>query len=129
MLSKSDLTKILCKYPELIEHGFTIRECNTNLYGQEVDILMEDRFKKKLVVQVRTDPIKEEHLGDILSYQEAILSGKAPNVNVMLIAIKIPPHLQKTFDHNGVIWKEITLFQIEEHLDSKGDMELMKLLK
>ncbi|MGB2630490.1 MAG: hypothetical protein WBD24_02095 [Candidatus Omnitrophota bacterium] len=129
MLSKRDLIRILCKYPELVEHGYTVRECNADLYGQEVDMLMEDQFRKKLVVQVRTDPIKEENLGEVLSYQEAILSGEAPNVSVMLIAIKIPPHLQKTFDHNGVAWKEVTLFQIEEHLSSKGDMELLKLLK
>jgi hypothetical protein len=94
-----------------------------------VDILLEDRFGKKLVVQVRTDPIKEEHLGEVLSYQEAILSGKASNVSVMLVAIKIPPHLQKTFDHNGVAWKEVSLFQIEEHLAGKGDMEMLKLLE
>ncbi|MGD2279074.1 MAG: hypothetical protein PVH45_03135, partial [Candidatus Omnitrophota bacterium] len=96
MLSRENFESILCRYPELIEHGFTVKECHGSLYGQDVDILLEDRFGKKLVVQVRTDPIKEEHLGEVLSYQEAILSGKASNVSVMLVAIKIPPHLQKT---------------------------------
>ncbi|MFQ5952400.1 MAG: hypothetical protein ACE5JK_03240 [Candidatus Omnitrophota bacterium] len=128
MLSKAGLVKILCKYPELIEHGFTVKGCDTSLYDQGVDILLGDQFNKKLAVQVRTDPIKEEHLGEILSHQEAILSGEDPNLNVMLVAIKIPPHLQKTFDHNGVAWKEITLFQMEEHLTSKGDVEMLELL-
>ncbi len=129
MLSIKDFKDILSKYPELIDPALTFKARDTNLYDLPVDILFEDKYRKRLVVQVKTAVIEKEHLGEVLAYKEAILSAEAPNVSVMLVANKIPPHLQKTCEHNGVAWKEINLFQIEEHLAKKGDMKLLKLLK
>jgi len=128
MLSKDNFMKILSKYPELVEPGLVLKGCQINLYGQEVDMLFEDQFKKRVVVQVKTSPIEEEHVGEMVSYQNVILSGEAPDISVMLVADKVPAHLQKTFEHNGITWKEISMFQIREHLISRNDGEMLGLL-
>ncbi len=128
MLSKKFLEDILCKYPELIDPGCTVRDRGVNLYGQEVDILLEDRAGKRTAVQVKASPIEKEHVGEIVSYQNAILAGEAPDVSVMMVSDKVPPHLQTAFEHNGVAWKEITRFQIKEHLSKRNDREMLGLL-
>ncbi|MFH1552912.1 MAG: hypothetical protein ABID83_04675 [Candidatus Omnitrophota bacterium] len=128
MISKKLFEDILYKYPELIDAGLVPRGRHVNLYDQMVDILFVDRFKKKLVVQVRTSPIEKEHIGEIVSYQKAVLSGEAPDVSFMLVADKVPPHLKTAFEHKGVAWKEITVFQIREHLTKRNDTEMLELL-
>jgi RecB family endonuclease NucS len=126
MISKSVLEDILCKYPELIEPGFKIKARHVEVYGQEVDILMVDEFNKRLAVQVRVTPIKNEHIGEIVAHQEEILSGEATDINVMVVADKIPSHLQKALEHSSVAWKEITLSQIKEHLTSRNDNQMLE---
>jgi hypothetical protein len=129
MISKKIFEDILCKYPELIEPGYAVKGRNVDLYGQQVDILMEDKFKKRLIVQVRTTPIENTHVGEIISHQEEILSGEASDISVMLVADKVPGHLQTTLEHSGVAWKEVTTFHIKEHLNKAGDAEMLKLLE
>ena len=113
MISRKDYEDILCKYPELIEPGFNVRGRHVELYAQEVDILLEDQFNKRLIVQVRTSPIEKEHIGEVVSHQNEILSGEATDISVMLVADKIPPHLQTALEHSGVAWKEVTTSQIK----------------
>ena len=121
MLTKTKLANILWKYPELIAPGLTMRERDIILHGQEIDILAADKYKKRFAIQVRVSPIASEHAADIISRQNAILSGEAPDVSMLVVADKIPPHLKKTFEHNGIAWKEISEFQVREHLAKKND--------
>lgn len=121
MYTKAQFESILCKYPELISPGLTVRERDFVLYGQTVDILAVDKYKKRFAIQVRVSPIASEHAAEIISHQNAILSGDAPDVSMLVVSDKIPPHLQKTFEHNGIAWKEISEFQVREHLAKKND--------
>ncbi|RKY41556.1 MAG: hypothetical protein DRP85_05800 [Candidatus Makaraimicrobium thalassicum] len=125
MISKNNLEEILVKYPELIEPGLVSRGRHVDLYGQEVDILFEDKSGKRLAVQVLAAPIRGEHVGEMVSYQNAILTGEALDISVMLVADKVPPHLQTAFRHNGVTWKEIPGFKIKEHLDKRNDAGML----
>ncbi len=125
MISKNVLEDVLFKYPELIEPGLTPRARHLDLYGLEVDILFEDEFKKRVAVLVRTAPIEKEHTAEVASYRNTVLSSEAPDVSLMLVSDKVPPHLQRTIEHNGVAWKEITAFQIKEFLKKKNDTELL----
>lgn len=128
MVTKSVFEDILCKYPELIEPGFSVKGRHVELYGQEVDILLVDKFKKRLAVQVRVSPIENEHLGTMVSNQEKILSGEAGDITVMMVSDKIPPRLQTTLEHNSVAWKEITVSQIKEHLTARNDTGMLRVL-
>jgi|HubBroStandDraft_1064217.scaffolds.fasta_scaffold516800_1 hypothetical protein len=43
----------------------------------------------------------------------------------MLIGTRVPPNLQKSLDHHGIAWKEITSADLVNFLDSKYDVELL----
>jgi RecB family endonuclease NucS len=129
VISKNDLENILCKYPELIDPELTLKGRNVNVLNQAVDILYEDKYDKKLAVQVRIAPIEKEHVGEIISHQEEIISGEVTDVSVMLVSDKVPEHLQTMLKHSGVAWKEINHFQIKEHLQKKNDAELLALFE
>ena len=129
MISKNIFEDILCKYPELIEPDLVLKNRHVSLHGQEVDLLFEDKFRKKLAVIVKTYPIEVEHVGEILSYENIILLDEDPSVSILVVSDKMPSHLQKTLDHNGIAWKEITTFQIKEHLTSRNDTKMLESLE
>jgi len=124
-MKESDFESILAKYPDIIEDGLILIGRQKTIYGRRMDLLFEDRFKRQLIVELKAGPIKDEHIGQILSYEGMLLSADNPDIRVMLIGIRVPPNIKKSLDHHGVAWKEITISQIKEFLSSKGDSELI----
>jgi hypothetical protein len=121
MIREKDFEDILCKYPELIEEGLVLKGRQVTLYGRRMDILFEDRFKRRLIVELKSGPIKDEHIGQILSYEGILLSGEDPTIRVMLIGTRVPPNIQRSLDHHGIGWKEITLSALKEFIKEKRD--------
>lgn len=128
MISKKTYMDILCRYPELVEPGLSLRGRNTSVYDHPVDILFDDKYGSRWVVQVRTAPIEDEMLGAQLSNQMGNLENEAPDIHFLFVADKIPRNLQEKLQHEGISWKEIELFQIKEHLKSNNDKELLEAL-
>jgi hypothetical protein len=120
MLEK-DFEDIICKYPELIEDDLKLIDRQLTIYGRRIDLLFEDRFKRKLIVELKAGPIKDEHTGQILSYEGTFLSDNDPTIRVMLIGTRVPPNLQKSLDHHGIAWKEINFSFLKGFLKGKGD--------
>jgi len=125
-MKESDFESMLAKYPDAIEDGLILVGRQVTVYGRRMDLLFEDRFKRKLIVELKAGPIKDEHIGQILSYEGMLISADSPDIRVMLIGTRVPPNIKKSLDHHGVAWKEITAPQIKEFLSSKGDGELMR---
>jgi len=128
MITRDQFLEILCKYPELIDQGYKCHGRDVDLYGLKADMLLVDKYKKRLAVHVRTAPIEQEQIGAIVSCQEAVLSDEAGDINVMLVSDKVPVHLQTALEHSGVAWREINHFQIKELLTKKNDTELLKTI-
>lgn len=128
MISEKYFEDIICKYPGLIEDELTFKERQLTIYGRRMDVLFEDKFKRKLIVELKIGPIKDEHIGQILSYEGMLLSADDPTVRVMLVGNRVPPNIRKSLDHHGIAWKEITLACIKNYLSDKGDSEMLKLL-
>lgn len=126
MFSEKEFEDIICKYPELIEEGLILTGHQLTLYGRRMDILFEDKFKRKLIIELKIGPIKDEHIGQILSYEGMILSADDPTIRVMLVGNRVPPNIQKSLDHHGIAWKEISIFRLKEFLLSRGDKEFLK---
>jgi hypothetical protein len=112
---------ILCKYSELIEDGLIFKGRQIIKFGRRIDILFEDKFKRELLVELKSGPIKDEHIGQILSYEGMLLSADDPTIRIMLIGTRVPPNLQKSLDHHGIIWKEITYGKLESFIKTKND--------
>ncbi|HPR74332.1 MAG TPA: hypothetical protein PLX41_11805 [Bacteroidales bacterium] len=129
MVHEKDFEDIIAKYPELIEDGLTLKGRQVPLYGRRMDLLFEDKFKRKLIVELKIGPIKDAHIGQILSYEGMLLSAEDPTIRVMLIGNRVPPNIKRSLDHHGIAWCEITLMSLKEFLIAKNDTEFLSLFE
>ncbi|MCX5726897.1 MAG: endonuclease NucS [Candidatus Saganbacteria bacterium] len=127
MIAEKYFEDIICKYPDLIEEGLTFKERQLTIYGRRMDVLFEDKFKRKLIIELKVGPIKDEHIGQILSYEGMLLSADDPTIRVMLVGNRVPPNIRKSLDHHGIAWKEITSACMKGYLSDKNDSEMLKL--
>lgn len=127
MLSERIFEDILVKYPELIENKLRFIGRQVNHFGKRIDILFEDRFKEKLIIELKKDNLDRNALSQVMEYEGYILSEKDPSARVMLIANRIPLNLKKAMDHHGIEYKEITNKQLFEFLE-KRDQQLLNII-
>ena len=128
MIHEKDFEDIICKYPELIEDGLTFKGRQITLYGRRMDILFEDKFKRKLIIELKIGPIKDAHIGQILSYEGMLLSDDDPSIRVMLVGNRVPPNIQRSLDHHGIAWQEITFSYLRTFLEEKQDTTFLSLM-
>jgi len=128
-MKESDLESVLAKYPDLIEAGLILRGRQVTVYGRRMDLLFDDEHKRKLIVELKAGPIKDEHIGQILSYEGMLLSADNPDIRVKLVGTRVPPNIRKTLDHHGIGWKEIKLTSLKEFLANKGDNQFDNLFE
>jgi len=129
MLFEKNFEDIIAKYPELIEDDLTLKGRQVTLYGRRMDLLFEDKFRRRLIVELKIGPIKDVHIGQVLSYEGMLLSGEDPTIRVMLIGNRVPPNIQRSLDHHGIAWCEITLSYLKEFLLNKNDEEFLNLFE
>ena len=128
-MKESDLESVLAKHPDLIEAGLILTGRQVTVYGRRMDLLFDDEHKRKLIVELKAGPIKDEHIGQILSYEGMLLSADNPDIRVKLVGTRVPPNIQKTLDHHGIGCKEIKLASIKEFLANKGDHQFDHLFE
>ncbi|MFA7059569.1 MAG: DUF4268 domain-containing protein [Pedobacter sp.] len=116
---------ILCRYPALIENDLKFINRQINVGGKFADLLFEDRFGQKLVIELKKGVIKREHIAQLLDYEGHFLAPDNPNVRVMLIGNRVPPNLRKSLDHHGFEWMEIAEVTLKQHLQEANDIELL----
>jgi RecB family endonuclease NucS len=75
---------ILAKYPELIEKGLEMKGRQVSMYGRRMDLIFEDVSKRKLIVELKVGPIKDQHIGQVMFYEGMLLSADDPSIRIML---------------------------------------------
>jgi RecB family endonuclease NucS len=128
-MKESDLESIFAKYPDLIEDGLILKGRQVTVYGRRMDLLFDDKHKRQVIVELKAGPIKDEHIGQILSYEGMLLSADNPDIRVKLVGTRIPPNIEKALDHHGIGRKEIKLAAIKEFLADKGDHQFDHLFE
>lgn len=118
---------ILAKYPELIEDGLELKGRQVSMYGRRMDLLFEDTFQRKLIIEIKAGPIKDQHIGQVMSYEGMLLSADDPSIRVMLIGTRVPPNIRRALDHHGIAWKEISMSRILAHLRGRDDSAILGL--
>lgn len=129
MITEKVFEDIICKYPELVEEGLTFKARQVRLYGKIMDVLFEDRFKDKLIVELKVGPIDRKHVGQVMEYEGGVLNVEEPTARIMLVGNRVPPNLQKALDHHGVEWKEIAFASLKDFLRKKNDTEMLGLFE
>jgi hypothetical protein len=127
MFYEKDFEDIICKYPELIEDDLKFIGRQVTLYGRRMDVLFEDRFKRNLIIELKAGPIKDEHIGQILSYEGMLLSADDPSIRVMLVGTRVPPNIQRSLDHHGIAWREVPHSKLKAFITEKNDQLFLKL--
>lgn len=127
MLSERLFEDILVKYPELIEDRLKFLGRQVTHFGKRIDILFEDRFKEKLIIELKKDNLDRNALSQIMEYEGYILSEKDPSARVMIIANRIPLNPKKAMDHHGIEYKEITYKYLMEFLEQKDEQLLNEI--
>lgn len=127
MIKEVDFEDIICCYPELIEDGLTFIGRQISIYGRRMDILFRDRYKRQLIIELKAGPIKDQHIGQILLYEGKLLSVDDPSIRVMLVGTRVPPNIQKSLDHHGIAWKEITYSILRKFLEEKKYEQFISL--
>jgi hypothetical protein len=105
---------VLQRYPELIEEGLMFSGRQVSLGEKFVDLLFEDGFGQKSIVELKKGIIKREHIAQLLDYEGHFLSDDNPNKRVMLIENRVPINLRKSLDHQ---WLPVSAFP-HRHLSS-----------
>jgi hypothetical protein len=123
---EKDFEDILSSNPELIEDGLRLLGRQVSLKGKFADLVFEDRFGQKLVIELKKGIIKREHVAQLLDYEGYFLSPDDPNIRVMLIGNRVPPNLRRSLDHHGIEWKEIRVTTLIEHLRNNRNDDLLK---
>ena len=108
MFSEKEFEDILVQYPDLIEPNLKLIGRQVRYFGKRIDILFEDKFKEKLIIELKKDNLTRDALSQVLEYEGYILSEKDPTARVMLIANRIPLNLKKAMEHHGIEYKEFT---------------------
>lgn len=116
---------VLAKYPILIEDGLVLQDRQVTIYGRRMDLLFKDALGRQLIIELKAGPIKDEHIGQIMSYEGSLLSHGNPDLRIMLVGTRVPPNIQRSLDHHGIAWKEITFAVLQKHLQSVGDEDLL----
>jgi len=124
MLSEKLFEDALVKYPELIEKNLKLIGRQVTHFGKRIDILFEDRFKEKLIVEIKIDNLQRNALSQVMEYEGYILSEKDPSARVMIVANRIPLNLKKAMDHHGIEYKEITHKHLLEFLEKRDEQLL-----
>ena len=120
-MKEIDLENILAKYPDLIEQGLRLIERQKTVYGRRMDLLFEDINKRKLIIELKSGPILDKHIGQIMAYEGGTLSDKEQDIRIMLIGTRVPPNFRKALDYHGIAWKEINFSYLKSFLKNKGD--------
>lgn len=128
MFSEKNFEDIICKYPELIERGLIFKGRQISIYGKRIDILFEDKFGQKLIIELKIGPIDREHIGQVMEYEGEVLSEEEPTARIMLVGNRVPPNLQRALSHHGIEWKEVSLAQLRDFLETKNDKEFCSLV-
>jgi predicted RecB family endonuclease len=121
MLREKHFEDIICKYPELIEENLKFKGRQIRVHGKIMDILFEDKFGQKLIVELKAGSIDRKHIGQVMEYEGGILNAKEPTARIMLVGNRVPPNLRKALDYHGIECKEIGLAQLREFLGKLDD--------
>lgn len=125
MTTERDFENVLAKYPELIEDGLRLTGRQIVVDGRRLDLLFEDQLNRRMVVELKWGPIKDQDIGQIMSYEGSLISTGKPDLRVMLIGTRVPPNMRRVLDHHGIAWKEIQHADILAFLRARSDCELL----
>ncbi|MBC8181793.1 DUF91 domain-containing protein [candidate division KSB1 bacterium] len=127
-MNEKTLEDVICKYPELIEDKLSFKGRQVMVERKRVDVLFEDKFGQKLIVEIKKGAVRRGDVAQLLDYEGYFLSQDDPTVRVMLVGNRVPENLRRSLDHHGFEWKELSITKLTNFLGEIGDHDLLSCL-
>jgi endonuclease NucS-like protein len=71
------------------------------------DLLFEDRFKSKILMELKARPLKYEDATQVANYRDELKRNGCKNVWMWLVAPRIPDSVSEFLDDIGIMYTEI----------------------
>ncbi len=124
-MNERQFEDIIERYPELLENGLIVKGRQVSVKGKCIDLLFEDGYGQKLIVELKVGPIKRDHIGQIMDYEGHLLTPDDPTVRIMLIGNRVPNNFRRALDHHGIEWRELPESKLIKFLKEKKDIEFL----
>ena len=122
MLEK-DIENIIAKYPDEFfpAENFKLVQQQYMINGKRFDILFEDKFSRKIIVEVKRGILSREASGQIMEYY-GLLKGRdeLQNIELILCANIIPVERKTFLESAGISCKEISIDYINKVATKHG---------
>lgn len=125
-MKESEFENILERYPELIEKDLAIEGRQVAIGRLHVDLVYIDRFRQRLIVELKRGPILRNHVTQLFDYEGYFLALGDPNVRIMLIGNRVPPNMRHSLEHHGFEWREFPIPYLIQFLTGRKDTEFLE---
>lgn len=119
MLEK-DIENLIAQYPDMIfpNAGFRLIGQQIRLGRCFADILFEDKYKRKIIVEVKRGILSRDASGQVMEYY-GLLKMESPDsfVELILCANIIPPERKKFLETIGIECKELGINYLNQLAD------------
>ena len=116
MLEK-DIENLIAKYPVEIfpGEGFKLLGQQVAICGRRIDILFEDKHKRKIIVEVKRGILSREASGQIAEYYGLMKSENPESICELVLCANVIPNERRTFlETIGIECKELGIARISE---------------
>jgi len=127
--SENDMEEIISKHPEIIEEGLTLKGRQVYVSGLRIDLLFQDRFGDKLIIELKKGTVSRDHVAQLMEYSGAMPESEKSVTRVMLVANVVPPRWKKALEIHGIEYRELTSRDIVELLKKKEPKMLEEFQK
>ena len=117
MVLEKDIENLIARYPDEIfpNEGLKLISQQYHVEGKIIDILFEDKYRRKIIVEVKRGILSREASGQIAEYY-GLLKSKNQNefCEMILVANIIPKERRLFLEHIGIECKELGISWISE---------------
>ncbi|TKJ38448.1 hypothetical protein CEE37_13095 [candidate division LCP-89 bacterium B3_LCP] len=116
MLEK-DIENLIAEHPEDIfpEEGFKLIRQQYPIGGRRIDILFEDKFDRKVIIEVKRGILSREASGQIAEYYGLLKSQYPTDFYEMILCANVIPKERRLFLENiGIECKELGISSVSE---------------
>jgi hypothetical protein len=110
MLEK-DIENLIAQHPDEFfpNEGFKLASQQYHVRGRRIDILFEDKFGRKIVIEVKRGILTREASGQIIEYYGLLKQeyGNSP-IELILVANNIPAERKTFLENAGIECKELS---------------------
>ena len=122
-MTELEMEDLIASYPDEFfpGKGFELRGRQGSFVGVgRYDLLFEDRFKTKILMELKAVPAKYEVASQLAKYKDELRNRGEDNVLMWLVAPQVPHSVREFLDRIGIEYTEIHIAEFRRVADRHG---------